>query len=227
VLAKVGAHVLRGEDADLAAAREALGELASSAIDDPGIVLDIAGAHLAVGDPDSALGWYEKLTDDDELGADAWHGIGLAREDLEDRPGMIDAFVEVLRRDADAPRPPWHISVDELDKIAAAALAELPEQIRTRLGNVPVLIDDLPSEALVRDGLDPRLLGLFQGTPMPEQSSVGGAPSLTNIHLYHRNLERFARDADELSAEIRTTVIHETAHFFGLDDDDLAALGLD
>jgi predicted Zn-dependent protease with MMP-like domain/Tfp pilus assembly protein PilF len=227
VLAKVAAHVLRGDDHDYEAGREALAELASSAIEDPVTVLDVAGAHLAVGELATAIAWYQRLTDDDDFGADAWHGIGLAREDQDDQAGMIAAFQEVLRRDATAERPPWHMTLDEVEKIAEAALAELPPGVRERLSNVPVLIDDLPSAELVADGTDPRLLGLFQGTPMPEESAVGGAPQLTNIHLFQRNLERHARDADELADEIRITVLHETAHFFGLDEDDLAALGLD
>jgi predicted Zn-dependent protease with MMP-like domain/Tfp pilus assembly protein PilF len=227
VLAKVAAHVLRGDDSDYEAGREALTELASSAIEDPVTLLDVAGAHLAVGELTTAVTWYQKLADDDEFGADAWHGIGLAREDQDDQAGMIAAFQEVRRRDAAADPLPWHMTLDQVEAIAAAALAELPEPVRERLANVPVLIDDLPSEGMVADGIDPRLLGLFQGTPMPEESSVGGAANLTNIHLFQRNLERHARDADELAEEIRITVLHETAHFFGLDEDDLATLGLD
>jgi predicted Zn-dependent protease with MMP-like domain/Tfp pilus assembly protein PilF len=227
VLAKVAAHALRGEERDHDAAREALGELSTSAIEDPISILDVASAHLSVGDTAQAKLWYQRVKDDEELGADAWHGIGMASEDADDRAGMIEAFQEVRRRDAAAPQAPWHISLDEMDRIAAAALAELPDSVRERLANVPILIDDLPSEEMVADGVDPRLLGLFQGTPMPEESSVGGTASLTNIHLFQRNLERHAQNRDDLLEEIRITVLHETAHFFGLDEDDLADLGLD
>ncbi len=44
--------------------------------------------------------------------------------------------------------------------------------------------------------------------------------------LFRRNLERAAHDEDELREEIRTTLLHETGHFFGLDDAALEALGL-
>jgi predicted Zn-dependent protease with MMP-like domain len=90
---------------------------------------------------------------------------------------------------------------------------------------VPILIDDMPSEDIIADGFDPRLLGLFQGTPMPEDGAL--APTVTNILLFKRNLERFAEDEEHLAEEIRITVLHETAHYFGLDEDDLEALGLD
>ena len=90
---------------------------------------------------------------------------------------------------------------------------------------MPILIDDAPSEALIGDGLDPRLLGLFQGTPMSEDGGL--APTVTNILLFRGNLARACRDAEHLAEEIRITVLHETAHYFGLDEDDLEALGLD
>ena len=97
--------------------------------------------------------------------------------------------------------------------------------MRTRLDNVPILIDDFPSDDIVADGLDPRLLGLFQGTPMPEGGDT--AATVTTILLFKKNLERSSRDLEHLAAEVRITVLHETAHYFGLDEDDLEALGLD
>ena len=92
---------------------------------------------------------------------------------------------------------------------------------------MPILLDELPSAELVAEGVDPRILGLFSGTPFPETSAVGGGPELTTIHLFWRNLEQASDSAEHLAEEIRITVLHETAHFFGLDDDDLAERGLD
>ena len=88
------------------------------------------------------------------------------------------------------------------------------------------MIDDLPSEDIVADGWDPRILGLFQGTPLPEDVT-GGTPSVTTILLFKKNLERSCTDKEHLAEEVRVTVLHETAHYFGLDDDDLEKIGLD
>ncbi|MCA9674105.1 MAG: metallopeptidase family protein [Myxococcales bacterium] len=207
-------------------ARETLQQLPMGVLDDPGTVLHVAEASLAAGDRERASRWIEPMLDDATHGAEAWYLLGAIREDADDRPGMIAAWQEVRRRDAAEPAPPWHLSGDDLERIAQAAFDELPDGVRERLKDVPILIDDLPSEEMVADGLDPRLLGLFQGTPMPEESSVGGAPSVTNIHLFQRNLERMTDDPEELAEEIRITVLHETAHFFGLDDAALDELGL-
>jgi predicted Zn-dependent protease with MMP-like domain len=114
----------------------------------------------------------------------------------------------------------------EFEAIAEAALRELPAEVRDRLANVPILVEDLPSEALIREGTDPRLLGLFSGVPLPDKTHEGQIPALDTIHLFQRNLERAARGRDHLAEEIRITVLHETAHYFGLDDDDLHRLGL-
>ncbi len=208
-------------------ARLALAELDTSAVDDPDTIDAIADAAMEAGLHAAAVTWWKKLTGDDDWAADAWYGIGLARDAQDDGAGRSEAWIETRRRDAAAPPPPWHLSQDEFEQIAAAALAELPDDARARLANVPILVDDLPSEDQIEDGVDPRILGLFSGTPMPAESSVDGAPDLTTIQLFQKNLEDAAGDEDELREQIRVTVLHETAHFFGLDEDDLEDLGLD
>lgn len=211
-----------------AEAREVLGELSSSAIDEPQIILDIAEALLTAEDPTSAEVWLRRLVaEDDDYTTDAWHLIGAAREAKGDKAGMVAAWREVLARDRAGAWTPV-LSEDELEELATAALAELPEEVRAKLVNVPILVDDLPSDHLIEDGLDPRLLGVFEGTPLPAQPSVGGAPTVTTIHLFRKNLERAGGgDPDAIAEELRITVLHETAHYFGLDEDDLQAIGLD
>ena len=69
-------------------------------------------------------------------------------------------------------------------------------------------------------------LGLFNGTAYPDASHLGGQPGLTQILIFRRNLERMAGSDEELREEIRTTLIHETGHFFGLGDEELEGVGL-
>jgi predicted Zn-dependent protease with MMP-like domain len=56
---------------------------------------------------------------------------------------------------------------------------------------------------------------------------MGGQPQLTQILLFRKNLERAAHSAEELAEEIRITLLHETGHFFGMSEEDLAEVGLD
>jgi predicted Zn-dependent protease with MMP-like domain len=222
IYVKTEALLARGEPA---AAREALSELSSSIVDDAELALDLAELALTAEDPAGAKRWVKIAHADEELRPDALHLLGRIHEFTNDRDAMILAWQEVRKHDLAAPPAALTITEDELEEIAVATLAELPEKIRQHLEKVPILIDDLPSEDIVADGFDPRSLGFFQGTPMPEEG--GASPTVTNILLFKRNLERDAQNKDHLADEIRITVLHETAHYFGLDEDDLVALGLD
>jgi len=204
-------------------AREVLGELATSAIDEPEQAFELAELALASEDTESALKWIEVARNDPKFSTDALHLLGRIHEATGNQAAMIAAWQEVRTRDAAAPAGPVSMADDEIERIALATLAELPAEVRTKLERVPILIETAPSEELVADGIDPRLLGLFQGTEAADDL----APAVTTILLFKRNLERIAADLDELAEEVRITVLHETAHYFGLDDDDLERLGLD
>lgn len=233
IYVKTEALLARGEPQ---AARVALAELATSVIEDPDLALDLGELALAAEDPPRALTWIETArqlmrdsdaeTDEKQaFEADALHVVGRVHEAKEDRVNMIAAWQQVRVLDLAAPPGGLSVTDEELEEIALDTLRELPPEIQARLEKVPILIDTAASEELVADGLDPRSLGLFQGTPMPDDGSA--VPAVTTILLFKRSLERFATDEDHLAEEIRITVLHETAHYFGLDEDDLQKLGLD
>lgn len=222
IFVKTEALLARGEPTS---ARETLGELASSVIEDPDLALDLGELALSAEDPEAAKRFIEVARKEPELEADALHMLGRVHELTGDRAAMIAAWKQVRTLDFKAPPGKVHVSEDEVERIAAATLEELPANIRQRLENVPIMIDSVPSEEIVDDGYDPRMLGFFQGVPMPEDG--GAMPTVTNILLFKTNLERSVVDKEQLADEIRITVLHETAHYFGLDEDDLEALGLD
>jgi predicted Zn-dependent protease with MMP-like domain len=227
VRTKSEALIVLGGKANLAEARATLGELSTSVVDDPADILEFAEMWLDAGDPATALKWAERVVDDPELAADAHHVIGFCHADRDDHDRQTAAWRRVRALDLALPAPPWTLSADAFDRLAHDALDELPARARELLGNVPILVEPMPSDDLIDDGIDPRILGLFSGAPFPEHASVGGAPVLNTIHLFQRNIEAAAADADDLAEQIRITVLHETAHFFGLDEDDLEKLGLD
>jgi predicted Zn-dependent protease with MMP-like domain len=114
-----------------------------------------------------------------------------------------------------------------MSDVAEQALKELPETARKLIANVPILVVDLPAADEVKHGLDPRLLGLFEGSAYADGSSVGGAPQVTRILLFRKNLERMALDPEDMREQIRITLLHETGHFFGMTEADLTDVGLD
>lgn len=159
--------------------------------------------------------------------ADLRHLLGQVLDELGDEDGMVREWLAVRRLDEQLEDPKPLLSPDEFEQVAERALEELPADLLERLRAVPIVIDDRPSAGMVEDGIDPRVLGLFHGVPYPHQSTMFGVAAPWTIYLFQRNLEAETRGPEQLAAEIRVTVIHETAHYFGLSDADLARLGLD
>ena len=100
-----------------------------------------------------------------------------------------------------------------------AALDELPPHIARALENIAVVVEDENAE-------DPDLLGLYHGVPLPERGDMAGALP-DKISIYKIPLEESFADPAELREEIRITVLHELAHYFGLDENRIAELGYD
>jgi predicted Zn-dependent protease with MMP-like domain len=96
-----------------------------------------------------------------------------------------------------------------------AALADLPPELTAALENVAIVVEDENPE-------DPGILGSYDGLG-PARDRAGALPD--RIVLYRRPLERAFPDPDDLRREIRVTVLHEIAHFFGLDEDRIRELG--
>ena len=200
-------------------------------LEDPDLALEVADLQLALGDAEAARERLRLLCKSSPEMADAWYALGCAAEQLEDptetraawkRTWMLDAAPGTGDGSAGDSLPEAEVAV-----VAEAALEELPARARALLQGIPIVIAELPAESDVASGLDPRVLGLFSGTPHGEGgTALGGQPGLTQIVLFRRNLERAARDEDELREEIRTTLLHETGHFFGLDDGALEEMGL-
>jgi predicted Zn-dependent protease with MMP-like domain len=223
---KAGIEIELGK---LSEARQTLSELpaADEVQLDPVWSLEIGYLLLAVEDAAEARRRFQALADADPELSDAWYGVGLAAEAQDDETGKRDAWTRVLKLDERRPLEEPLLSEAEMASVAEEALGELPERARKMIENVPILVADLPARSDVAEGLDPRLLGLFSGTSHPEASSLGAGPQLTQILLFRKNLERVAGDVEELREEIRTTLLHETGHFFGMSEDDLAAIGLE
>lgn len=228
LLLRAEAELLReDEDAGAEGALAAMELVEELAIQDPVLLTRAGLVYLELDDGEQAERAFLAAIDEDPSQADAHHGLGLVYEQRGDREAMIKAWSDTRRLDERAPPPLWHISTDEFERVAEEAMEELPPEVLDRLENVPILIEDLPGEHLVREGHDPRLLGVFSGIALPNKSHVAGqVPAIDAVHLFQRNLERHSNHRDQLLEEIRITVLHETAHFFGLDDDDLDKIGL-
>jgi predicted Zn-dependent protease with MMP-like domain len=103
------------------------------------------------------------------------------------------------------------------EETVRAALDEIPPRLASALRNVAVVVEDENPE-------DPDLFGLYHGVPLPERGDEAGLLP-DKISIYRIPLEESFSDPDELREEIRITVLHELAHYFGLDEERIAELG--
>ena len=123
-----------------------------------------------------------------------------------------------------------HLSRKRFEQVVTEALKGIPAELRGALDNIEVAIDDWPSEAQLADaGLDDDdlLFGFYHGTPLPQRSPMEPYSLPDLITIFQGPLEEACETEDELRDEIRRTVVHEIAHYFGFDEDRLAELGYD
>lgn len=108
-----------------------------------------------------------------------------------------------------------------------AAQRRLPAELRGPARGVRVHYESRPAPDVLAEGFPPDLLGLFTGTPhgadLREQN-----PAPPRILLYLGNLWDFCSgDRDAFAEEVRITYLHELGHYFGWNEEELAARGLD
>lgn len=116
------------------------------------------------------------------------------------------------------------------DEVLDQIIAELPEDLRELLEQVPLIVEDEPSRELTDQlGIDTRksqLCGLHSGVPLTERSVHHAYRLPDRMMLFRGPIERLAHHhCDSLIQQVRKTLLHEIGHHFGLDEDDLARLG--
>jgi predicted Zn-dependent protease with MMP-like domain len=108
--------------------------------------------------------------------------------------------------------------VSTFDEIVQRALDSLPPELARAVQNVEITVEEADPE-------DPDVFGLYEGVPLTERHDWAGALP-DRIRIFRRPLvEEFGDDPKRLQEEIRITVVHELAHYFGIDEDRLDELG--
>jgi predicted Zn-dependent protease with MMP-like domain len=112
----------------------------------------------------------------------------------------------------------------EMDAVAFEALVtdeldRLPDDMVDGLDNVIFVVEDRPEDG----SLD--LLGLYDGWALTERDRYGVGELPDRIILYREPHLATCQDERELRDEVHTTLVHEIAHFYGIDDDRLHELG--
>lgn len=213
---------------------EAAIQLAESA--DPGLAahpevrLLRAIAIGAARGEDAELPVLKGLIEDYPDFADAHAELANVYELKGDRKRTIEHLLEVRRLDEEQDRLVGFDPSEYEEFIVETAkrtIMSLPPGFKKLIENVPILLEDRPSEDLVRDGFDPRALGLFDGANHEHHSGAKIVDAPTRIVLYTANLTASCENEEELAEEVEITVLHELGHYFGLEEEDMERLGLD
>ena len=107
----------------------------------------------------------------------------------------------------------------EFEDLVARALDLVPPELARLVDNVVVVVEDDPPAG------DPELLGLYEGIPITERDSGYAGVLPDRITIYRRPTLRICETPDDVVDEVHITVVHEIAHYFGIDDDRLHQLG--
>jgi predicted Zn-dependent protease with MMP-like domain len=108
------------------------------------------------------------------------------------------------------------VSPARFEEMVGAALDSLPPGLGRLMRNVAVVVED---------GTNPYLLGLYHGVPLTERTSNYSAVLPDKITIFRLAICARCDTDDEVIDEVRTTVVHEVGHHFGIDDDRLHELG--
>ena len=116
---------------------------------------------------------------------------------------------------------------DQFESLVNETVKELPEEFREKLTNVAIVIEDYPSEELLEHmeiPEDETLFGLYEGVPLTERG-FNEPLHPDRILIFQGPIEEECDTPEEIREEVRITLLHEIAHFFGFDDEELEERG--
>lgn len=118
-----------------------------------------------------------------------------------------------------------NLSRDHFEQLVADALDSLPPGLGEVMDNVAVVVEDWPTSEQL-EGQNGTLLGLYEGIALTERSPLSYTGAIPDrITIFQGPVCQQAHSQQELVEIVRTTVIHEVAHHFGISDERLEELG--
>jgi predicted Zn-dependent protease with MMP-like domain len=116
----------------------------------------------------------------------------------------------------------------EFESLVEAALQKVPSRFRDAMQNISIIVEDWPDPDLMEEATGDReevLYGLFTGRPLTERhyDDWGELPAM--IHIYRGPLQEDFTEREDLIREIEITLVHEIAHYLGIDEETLEEYG--
>lgn len=109
---------------------------------------------------------------------------------------------------------------ERFEELVGDALDQIPAELASKIDNVVILVeDDAPPE-------DPTLLGVYDGVPLTERTPMWSGGFLPDrITIFRNPILAICETDEDVVEEVLVTVVHEVAHYFGIDDERLHELG--
>jgi predicted Zn-dependent protease with MMP-like domain len=110
------------------------------------------------------------------------------------------------------------------EQYVAQAVEDLPDFFREKMNNIDIVVESRPSAEILRMLNVPGhslLLGLYQGVPMTKRGSHYGLTLPDKITIFQDSIERLHKSERAIVNQIRSTIMHEIAHHFGIGEDRL------
>ncbi len=113
---------------------------------------------------------------------------------------------------------PVHLEDEHFEELVSEVLDEIPRELARAIDNVVVLVEPRHEE-------EPDLLGLYQGVALTERDSHYAGSLPDTITIYRDAILDICESDDDVVHEVLVTVVHEIAHYFGIDEERLHQLG--
>lgn len=113
---------------------------------------------------------------------------------------------------------------DHFRALVVEAIDTIPPRFAEEIKNVAIVIEDYPDDSLLEEmDMAPEdvLLGLYQGTPLPERRWDHGNALPDKITLFQGSIEEDCENEDEIVVAIGETLIHELGHYFGMSEEEI------
>ena len=149
----------------------------------------------------------------------------IHRGDSETEPTIVDStIVDVDREDEEDSKDEDDSELSQFKLLVEDALSSIPFEFHEKMANLVILVESEPDEEVLRrvgvkEGYT--LLGLYQGVPLTAQGHA--RPMLPeSITIYQRPIEDYCLgDPERIRKQVRSTVLHEVAHHFGMDHEEM------
>ncbi|MGO2659481.1 metallopeptidase family protein [Mycetocola reblochoni] len=111
------------------------------------------------------------------------------------------------------------MTAEEFEALVVDELDALPDDMVDGLENVHFRVEDRPEDGTLS------LLGLYEGVALTDRDQYGFGELPDTITLYREPLLDYCASIEELHDQVHVTLVHEIAHYYGIDDEELHRLG--